>query len=172
MLTIWQCRVDTSLKFVKMHFLWSIIKFSSVTSSCLTLWNLMDGSIPGFPVLQHLPEFAQTHVHWVSDCHPTISSSFIPFSSHPQSFPASGSFPMSRLFASGGRSLGASAAASVLPMNIQVWFPLELTGLISLLSKGLSRDFSSTTIWKHRFFSTQPSLWSNSHNHTWLLEKP
>ena len=96
-------------------------------------------------------------------CHPTISSSVVPFSSCPQSFPASESFPVSRLFASGGQSIGASASASVLPMNIQRWFPLGLTGLISLLSKGLSRGFSSTTVWKPQFFSAQPSLWPNSH---------
>ena len=94
-------------------------------------------------------------------CHPTISSSVTPFSSCPQSFPTSGSFPTSQLFASGGQSIGASASASVLPMNIQDWFPLELTGLISLQSKGLSRVFFNTTIWKHQFFCTQPSLWSN-----------
>ena len=89
-------------------------------------------------------------------CHPTVSSSVIPFSSCLQSFPASESFPMSRLFASGSRSIGASA--SVLPMNIQDWFPLGLTSLMFLLSKGLLRVFSSTTIWKHHFFNTQPSL--------------
>ena len=105
-------------------------------------------------------------------CHPTISSSVIPFSSCPQSFPASGSFPMSRLFASGGQSIGASVSASVLPMSIQDWFPLGWTGLISLLSKGLSKVFSNTTVQKHKFFGTQPSLWSNSYIHTWLLEKP
>ena len=104
--------------------------------------------------------------------HPTISSSVVPFSSHLQAFPASGSFPMSQFFASGGQSIGVSASASVLPMNIQDWFPLGLTDWISLLSKGLSRVFSSTTVPKHQFFSTQPSLWSNSHIHTWLLEKP
>ena len=103
--------------------------------------------------------------------HPTISSSVITFSSCPQSFPASGSFPMSWLFASGGQSMGASALASVLPVNIHGWFPLELTGLISLLSKGLSRVFSSTAVWKHQFFGAHPSLWSNSHIHTRLLEK-
>ena len=104
--------------------------------------------------------------------HPTISSSVVPFSSHLQAFPASGSFPMSQFFASGGQSIGVSASASVLPMNIQDWFPLGLTDWISLLSKGLSRVFSSTTVQKHQFFSTPPSLWSNSHIHTWLLEKP
>ena len=105
-------------------------------------------------------------------CHPTISSSVVPFSSCLQSFPASGSFPMSCLFASGGQSIGASASASaqVLSVNIQDWFPLELTCLISLQSKGLS-VFSSTTVQKHQFFSTQPSLWSSSQIHTWLLEK-
>ena len=101
-------------------------------------------------------------------CYPTMSSSAAPFSSCPQSFPASGSFPMSQLFPSGGQSIGASA--SVLPVNIQGWFPLGLTGLISLLSKGLSRVLSNTTIWKHQFFGAQP-LWSNSHICTWLLEK-
>ena len=86
-------------------------------------------------------------------CHPTISSSVVPFSSCLQSFPVSGFLPMSRYFASGGRSIGASASASVLPMNIQDWFPLGLTGLISLQSKGLSRVFSHTTVQKHQFFS-------------------
>ena len=91
-------------------------------------------------------------------CHPTISSSVTPFSSCPQSFPASESFPMSQLFASGGQSIGASASASVLPLNIQGWFPLGLTGWISLQSLGLSRAFSSNISRKHRFFGTQPSL--------------
>ena len=104
-------------------------------------------------------------------CHPTISSSVVPFSSHCQSFPASGSFPMSQFFASGGQSIGVSASASVLPMNIQGWFPLGLTGWISLQSKGLSRVFSNTTVQKHQFFNTQLYLWSNSHSHTWLMEK-
>ena len=105
-------------------------------------------------------------------CHPTISSSVTPFSSCPQFFPASGSFPMIWLFASGGQSIGVSVTASVLPVNNQGWFPLGLTDLISLLSKELSRDFFSTTVWKHQFFRAQPSLWSNSHIHTWLLKKP
>ena len=102
-----------------------------------------------------------------------LSNSLIlchPFTFCPQSFPASGSFPMSRLFAPGGQSIKASA--SVLAMNIQGWFLLGLTGLISLQSKKLLRVFSSTTIQKHQFFGTQPSLWSNSHIHIWLLEKP
>ena len=102
-------------------------------------------------------------------CHPTISSSVIRFPSCFWSFPASGSFLMSQFCTSGGQSIRASASASVLSMNIQNWFPL---GLISLLSvQGLSRVFSNITVQKHQFFSTQLSLWSNSHIHTWLLEK-
>ena len=104
-------------------------------------------------------------------CHPTISSSVISFSSCFQSFPKSGSFQMSQLFASGGQSIEASVSASVLPVSIQGWFPLGWTGLISLQSKRLSRAFSSTTIQKYQFFIPQPSLWSNSHICTWLLEK-
>ena len=120
----------------------------------------MDCSTPGFPVFYSLPEFAQTHVHWVVDpiqsSHPPVVLS----SSCSQYFPASVSFQMSRLFTSSGQSIGASTSPSVLPMTIQCWFPLELTGLISFLSKGLSRVssvFSSTTVQKHQFFSAQPS---------------
>ena len=102
-------------------------------------------------------------------CHQTISSSVIPFSSCLQSFPALRSFPMSPLLASGGQSIGASASASVLPVNIQGWFSLVLTGLISLLSKALS---ASTTIWKYQFFGVQPSLRFNFHIWTWILETP
>ena len=105
-------------------------------------------------------------------CHPTISSSVIPFFSHLQSFPESGSFQKSQVFASGGQSVGVSASTSVLPMNIQDWFPLGWTGWISLQSKGLSRVFSNTTVQKHQFFGTQLSSQSNSHIHTWPLEKP
>ena len=103
-----------------------------------------------------------------------ISSSVTAFSSCIQSFPPSVSFPINWCFISRGQSIGASASASasILPMNIQGWFPLALTGLISLPSKGLSRVFPSTTIWKHQFFGAQPSVWFNSHIHTWLLEKP
>ena len=109
-------------------------------------------------------------LHWW--CHPTTSSSVAPFCSCPQPFPASGSFSTSRLFfESGDQHTGASASASVLPVNIQGWFPLGFTGLISLQPKGLSSVFASTTIQKHKFFSAQPSLWSNSHIHTRLLEK-
>ena len=101
----------------------------------------------------------------------SISSSATLYSSCPQSFPASKSFTMSRLFTSGGHNTVASASASVLPVNIQGWCPLGLTSLISLLSKGLSRVFSSITVWKHQFFGAQSSLWSNSHICTWLLER-
>ena len=104
-------------------------------------------------------------------CHPTTSSSAVPFSSCPQSFPASGSLQMSQLFASGGQSIGVSTSASVLPMNTQDWSPLGWTGWISLQSRGLSRVFSNT-VQKHQFFSSQVSSQSNSHIHTWPLEKP
>ena len=137
-----------------------------VTKSCLTLCNPMDCSIPGFPVLHYLLDFAQAHVHWVSD---GIQSS------HPLSVPSPSTFNLSQhhgLFQWVGSSqqvdkvLRFSAPASVLPMNIQDWFSLGFTGLISLQSKGLSRVFSNTTIQKHQFFGIQPFLWSNSHIHT------
>ena len=102
----------------------------------------------------------------------TTSFSATLFSFCLQSFPASGSFPMRWLFASGGQNIGASAPVSVFPVNIQGWLLLELTGLISLQSKGLSRVFSITTVWKHQFFDAQSSLWSNSHIHRWLMKKP
>ena len=105
-------------------------------------------------------------------CHPAISSSVVPFSSCPHSLPASESFPMSQLFAQGGQSIGVSALASFLPMNTQDWSPSQWTGWISLQSKGLSRVFSNTTVQKHQFFSAQLSSQSNSHIHTWPLEKP
>ena len=103
-------------------------------------------------------------------CHPAISSSVVPFSSCPQTLPASGSFPVSQLFTWGGQGIGVSA--SVLPMNTQDWSPLGWTGWISLQSKGLSRVFSNTTVQKHQFYGAQLSLQSNSHIHTWPLEKP
>ena len=105
-------------------------------------------------------------------CHPAISSSVIPFSSCLQSLPASEYFPVSQLFAWGGQSTGVSALASFLPKKCQGWSPSEWTGWISLQSKGLWRVFSNTTVQKHQFFGTQPSSHSNSHIHTWLLEKP
>ena len=147
------------------------VQFSSVTQSCPTLCNRMACSTPGLPVHHQLLELAQTSPssHW---CHPTISSSVVPFFSCLQTFPASGSFSISQFFAAGGQSIEALASVSVLPMNIQDWFPLRLTGLISLQSKGPSKVFSNTTVQKHQFLGPQLSLWSNSHIHIWLLEKP
>ena len=130
----------------------------SVAKLCPAICDCMDCSSQVFPVLHCLLEFAQIHVHWVSPCYLTISSSAALFSFCHQSFPASKSFPMSWLFVSGGQSIGDSALAIVLPMNIQSWSPLGFIGLISLQSKGLSRVFSSTTIWEHQFFDAQPSL--------------
>ena len=119
-----------------MFFLCSV-QFSSVAQLCLTLFNSMNHSTPGLPVHHQLPESTQTHLHWVGDViqpsHPVI-----PFSSYPQSFPSSGSFPMSQLFVSGGQSIGVSASISVLPMNTQDWSPLGWTSWISLQFKGLS----------------------------------
>ena len=131
----------------------------------------MNRSTPSLPALHCLPKFAQIYIHWVGEDIQPFSSSVTPFSSCPQSFPASGSFPTNQLFASGGQSIEASASASVLPMIIQGWFPLEFTGLISLQSKGLSRVFSTTTAEKYQFFGAQPSLWSNSHICTWVTGK-
>ena len=151
------------------------VSFSSscclVTESCPPLCDPMDCSTPGFPVLHCILEFVQTHVHWVSDAiqpsHPLLPSS--PFGLL-QSWPALETFPMNRLFTSGGQSIGASA--SVLPMNIQGWFPLGWTGWTSLQSKGFSGVFSRrTTIQKHQFFTAQPSLWSSPYIHTCLPEK-
>ena len=145
------------------------VQFSSVPQSCPSLWDPMNRSMPGLPVHHHLLEFTQIHVHWVNDAiHPSYP--VVPFSSCPRFIPASGSFPVGQLFASGGQNIGASASTSVLPVNIQGRFPLGWTGWISLLSKGLSIVFSSTTIQKSQFFTAQPSLWSNSHTSTWLLE--
>ena len=143
---------------------------SSVAQSCPTLCNPMNCSMPGLPIHHHLLKFTQTHIHWVGDAiqpsHPLSSPSPpAPNPSHHQSF------PMSQLFAWGGQSTGVSALASVLPMNTQDW-SLEWTGWISLQSKVLSRVFSNTTAQKHQFFSAQLSSQSNSHIHTWPLEKP
>ena len=135
------------------------------------LCDPMDCSASGFSVPHYLPEFIQIQDHWVGDstnhlilCHPLL---FLP-----SIFPSIWDFSNESALCIRGQSTGASASASVLPINIQDWFPLGLTGLISLLSKGLSRVFSSTTDQKHQFFSAQPSLWSNSYILTWLLEKP
>ena len=134
-------------------------QFSSVAQLCQTLCDPTDCSTPSFPIHHQLQKLTQTHVHRVSNAIQNISSSIVPFFSRLQSFPASESSPMRQLFAWGGQSIGASA--SVLPVNIQDWFPLGWTGCISLQSKELWRVFSNTTVWKHQFFSTQPSLWSN-----------
>ena len=141
----------------------------SVIKSCLSLWDSMDCSTLTSDLHYHL-ELVQTHVHWVNDAirisHPLLSPSALAIS-----FPQDPGFQWIDSLHQWS-SIGASASASVLPMNIQGWFPLGLTALISLLSKGLLRLFFSTTIWKHQFFGPQPSLWSNSHTPTWLLEKP
>ena len=146
---------------IQLHHLGSTLLFCSVTRSYPTLCQPTDCSTPEVPVPHYIPEFAQTDVHWVDDAiqpsHPLL-----PPSPCPQSVPASGSSPMSQLFTSAGQSTGVSASASVLPMNIKDWFPLGWTGWISLQSKGLSRVFSSTTVWKHQLFGAQPSLRSNS----------
>ena len=134
------------------------VQFSSVQSlSHVWLCNPMNRNTPGLPVHHQLPEFTQTHVHRVGDAIQP-SSSVVPFSSCPQSLPASESFPMSQLFTWCGQSIGGSASASVLPMNTQDWSPLGWTGWISLQSKGLSRVFSNTTVQKHHFFGAQLSL--------------
>ena len=148
-----------------------MFQFSSVTQSCPTLQpHESQHARPPCPsptprVYPNLCPLSQ----W---CHPAISSSVIPFSSCPQSFPALESFQMSQLFAWGGQSTRVSASTSVLPMNTQDWSSLGWTGWIFLQSKGLSRVFSNTTVQKHQFFSAQLSSHSNSHMHTWLLEKP
>ena len=126
---LWDLFMSLEIALGKAQVQFSLLpQFSSVAQSCLTLCNPMDWRVPGFPVFHQLLELVQTHVHWVGD--PTISSSVIPFSSWLQYFPASGSFPRSQFFTSDGQSIGVSALASVLPMNIQDWFPLGWTGLI------------------------------------------
>ena len=156
------------IKIVNYWFKDSVQFCCSVVSDSATL----DCRISGFPVHHQLPELTQSHVHQVRDAITTISCSVIPFSSCHQSFPASRSFQMSQFFTSGGQSIGVSASKSVLSVNIKHWPPLGWTGWISLQSKGLSRVFSNTTVQKHQFFGPQLSLWSNSHIHTWLMEKP
>ena len=136
----------------------SKIQFSSVAQSCLTLCDAMDCSTPGLPVYPPTPGVYSNSCPLSQWCHPTISSSVVPFSSHLQSFPASGSFPVSQFFTWGGQSIAVSASASVLPMNIQDWSPLGWADWISSQSKGLLRVFSNTTVQKHQFFGTQLSL--------------
>ena len=144
-----------------------VIQFSSVIQSCPTLYEPMYSRLP---CPSPTPGTCSNSCPLSQWCHSTILSSAIPFSSCLQTFPVSGSFPMSPFVTSGGQSIGTSA--SVLPVNIQDWFPLVLTGWISLQSKGFSRVFSNTTVQKHQFIGAQPSLRFNSHIHTWLLENP
>ena len=149
-----------------------IYMFSSVTHLCPTLWShrLQHTRLPCPSPVPGVYSDLCSSSQW---CHPTISSPVVSFSSHLESLPASGSFPVSQFFASSGQSIGVSASASVLPVNIQEWIPDHSgSGWIALQSKGLSRVFSNPTVQKHQFFGTQLSLWSNSHIHTWLLEKP
>ena len=141
----------------------------SVVSDSLRPHGLQHARLP---VLHHLPELAQTDVHWVSDAIQPSYPLSSPSPPAPKSLPASGSFPMSQFFTSDGQSIGVSASASVLPKNTQDWSPLEWTGCISSQSKGHSRVFSNTTVQRHHFFSTQLSSQSNSHIHMWPLEKP
>ena len=148
-----------------------VIQFSSVAQSCPTLQpHELQHAKPPCP--SATPRDYSNSYPLSRWCHPAISSSIIPFSSCSQSLPASGAFPMSQLFTWGGQNIGVSASASVLPMNTPDWFPLGWTAWISLQSKGLSRVFSNTTVQKHQFFGAQLSSQSNSHIHTWPLEKP
>ena len=147
-------------------------QFSSVTQSCLTLCDPHELQHVRPPCPSPIPGVHSDSCPSSQWCHPDISSSIIPFSSCPQSLPASESFPMSQVFTGGGQSTGVSALASFLPKKSQCWSPSEWTGWIFLQSKGLSRIFSNTTVQKHQFFSHQPSSQSNSHIHTWPQEKP
>ena len=151
-------------------FKFSSVQFShSVVFDSLWTHGLQNARLP---CLSQTPRTYSNSCPLSRWCHPTISSSVIPFASCFNSFPASGYFQMSQFFTSDGQSIGVSASASVFPMNTQDWSPLEWTGWISLKSKGLSRVFSNTTVQKHWFLSTQPSLWSICHNHTWPQETP
>ena len=173
---------------IKSYFLNALITFHLVTVKGLRLSSVQFSSVqslsrvwlfatPWTAARQASLSITNSRVHQ-NPCplsrwfHPIISSSVVPFSSRLQSFLTSGPFQMSQFFALGGQSIGVSASASVLPMNIQDWFPLGWTGWLSLQSKGLSRVFPNTIVQKHQFFSAQFSLWPNSHIHTWLLEKP
>ena len=166
-------------QFQKYFFLWCGHLRSAVFSSVQFSCSVVSDSLPPHeskharpPCPSPTPTVYSNSCPSSRWCHPAISSSVIPFSSCPQPLPASESFPMSQLFAWGGQSIGISASASVLPMNTQDWSPWGWTGWIALQSKGLSRVFSNTTVQKHQFFSTQLSSQSNSHIHTWPLEKP
>ena len=146
-------------------------QFSSVAQSCPTLCDPMNCSMPRPPCPSPTPRVHSNSCPSSQWCHSATTSSVVPFSSWPQSLPASGSFPMNPLFAWGGQSIGVSASALVLPKNTQDWSPSEWTGWISLQSKGLSRVFY-ITVQKHQSFSAHPSSRSKFHIHTWPLEKP
>ena len=148
------------------------VQFSSVVQSCLTPCDSMECSTAYLSVHNQLPEYTQTRIHQVGDAIQPSHPSIFPFFSCLHSFPDSGSFPMSQIFAWGGQSTGVSALASVLTKKSQGWSPSEWIGWISLQSKGLSRVFSNTTVQKHQCFGAQPSSQSNSHIHTWPQEKP
>ena len=148
-----------------------ILSVSSVAQSCLTLCDPMECRTPGFHVHHQLLELTQTHIRWVSDgiqpSHPLLFPLYVALI-----FPSIRVFSNESALQSGGQSIGVSASTSVLPMNIQDWFPLGWTGWLSLQSNGLSRVFAKTTVQKHQFFGVQLSLLSNSHIYTWTLEKP
>ena len=161
---------NSNLRYSRINYNPGSVQFGgSVMSDSLWPHGLQHNSLP---CLSPTPKACSNSCPLSQGCHPTISSFVVAFFSCLQTFPAPGSFPMSQFFALGGQSIRVSASASDLPMNIQAWFPLGLTGWISLQSKGLSRVFSNTTVQKHQFFSTRLSLQSNSHILTWLLEKP
>ena len=151
------------------HILYHLFQFSSVVSNSLQPHASQHARPPCPSPTPRVHSNSHPSSQW---CHPAISCSVVPFSSCPQSLPATESFPMSQLFTWGGQSTGVSALASFLTKNTHGWSPLEWTGWISLQSKGLYRVFSNTTVQKHQFFGTQPSSQSNSHIHTWPLEKP
>ena len=152
---LWEIQIPDGPKHLSSFY--SVLQFSSVAQSCPTLCNPMHCSTIGFSVHHQLLKLTQTYVHQASDAI-QLSHSIVPFSSHFQSLPALGSFPMSQFFASGDQRIGVSASASVLPMHIQDWFPLGWTSWISLQSKGLSRVFSNTIVQKHQFFGAQLSF--------------
>ena len=165
------CRILGRNKYLYSSRLDATVQFSSV-QSLSRVWfcdphGLLHARLPGPSPTPRACSSSYPSSQW---CHPTISSSIISYSSCLQSCPASESFPMTQFFASGGQSIRASV--SVLPMNIEGWFPVGLMDLICLQSKGLSRGFSNTTVQKHQFFGAQLSLWYSSHIHIWLLEKP
>ena len=171
------CWPYLSQRWLFLHLLWrdqpsNVHVYAVVVQSLSSVWLCAPWTAaPRLPCPSLSPGVCSDSCTLSQWYHPTISSSVIPFSSCPQSFPASGSFPMSQFFPSSGQSIGDSASSSVPPMNIHDWFPLGLTGLTSSQSRGFSRVFSSTTIRKHQYFGTQPSLFSSSYICTWLLKK-